>query len=360
MNAECIASPADVATRAGAMTPLVIRFGRVGDMVLQAPLLQSLHLRYGLPCRLITAGSWSSALFAGSPHVGAITALRSRHRPFLLSPDRWKLVATLKQHEGPIYVSEDVERQVTRVRRLLRYARVAPERCVFLEDMPPADDHVVDRLLRFAARTPSAWSPAGYPPSAGRILPIPTLGAGPEDRADGDSWLEQRGWRGRPVVLLQAGSKHAIKWGRQRDTAKAWPADRWVELIGMLSARLPRAVFMLCGSANERRFLETLRDRCSTHGATVAVVDFPLRRLMSLMRIAHSMVSVDTGPAHIAAALACPIVVIYGNEPQRVWSRRSAVPGTVVELGGTPDRARADAIPASAVHDAWLALAHRT
>ena len=41
--------------------------------------------------------------------------------------------------------------------------------------------------------------------------------------------------------------------------------------------------------------------------------DLPLRRLLALLSLAHSCVSVDTGPAHIAAALNCPLVVLFGK-----------------------------------------------
>ena len=38
-----------------------------------------------------------------------------------------------------------------------------------------------------------------------------------------------------------------------------------------------------------------------------------MRRLLALLRLAHSCISVDTGPAHIAAALNCPLVVLFGK-----------------------------------------------
>ena len=41
--------------------------------------------------------------------------------------------------------------------------------------------------------------------------------------------------------------------------------------------------------------------------------DLPLRRLLALLSMAHSCISVDTGPAHAAAALDCPLVVLFGK-----------------------------------------------
>ncbi len=40
--------------------------------------------------------------------------------------------------------------------------------------------------------------------------------------------------------------------------------------------------------------------------------------LLALLSISHSCISVDTGPAHAAAALNCPLVVLFGKaSPQR-------------------------------------------
>ena len=67
--------------------PLVIRFGRLGDMLLQEPLLHLLRRRYGMPCRVLTRGTWTGELYRGHPDVGEIWQLRWRHRPILLSPE---------------------------------------------------------------------------------------------------------------------------------------------------------------------------------------------------------------------------------------------------------------------------------
>ena len=45
-----------------ALTPLVMRFGAIEDMVLLIPTLKALHQRYGQPCELVTSGSWSLPL----------------------------------------------------------------------------------------------------------------------------------------------------------------------------------------------------------------------------------------------------------------------------------------------------------
>jgi ADP-heptose:LPS heptosyltransferase len=68
------------------------------------------------------------------------------------------------------------------------------------------------------------------------------------------------------------------------------------------------------------------------------------------------MISVDTGPAHAAAALGLPSVVMYGAEEQRFWLPRSPFGTPVMGVGGPPESIRADQISVDTVFDAWCRL----
>jgi heptosyltransferase-2/heptosyltransferase-3 len=81
-----------------------------------------------------------------------------------------------------------------------------------------------------------------------------------------------------------------------------------------------------------------------------------LRPLFALCEIAHSMISVDSGPAHAAAALGVPLVVLYGVQSPRVWLPRSSNGSAVVALGGAPELQRVDQISVGAVFEAWCGL----
>jgi heptosyltransferase-2/heptosyltransferase-3 len=72
------------------------------------------------------------------------------------------------------------------------------------------------------------------------------------------------------------------------------------------------------------------------------------------------MISVDTGPAHAAAALSVPLVVLYGAESAQQWLPRSPDGTPVLGLGGPPLSRRADQIPVDAVFEAWRSLASGT
>ena len=338
-------------------TPLLVRFGRMGDMVLQAPLLHLLHRRYGQPCILLGAGSWPRALYAGSEDVAAIWQLHGRHTPFVLSPQRWLLARALRRHAGPIYVSEDIAKQRRRIRALLARAGVGEERYVFIDPAAGSDMHWVDRLLEFGMLTPAAFDAAAYPWHETDLQRAPRLPVDEADRCDLDAWLRSRGIDGAPLILIQPGNNRTNRrrGSRQMDS-KAWPLERWVAVMHEIRAQHPAMRFILCGGAPETAILAEIRQRCALDRVDVATRDLPLRRLLALAERAHSMISVDTGPAHLAAAVGCPLIVLYGDESPALWDRRSPYGRAVINLGGPPQRTHVDEICTDEVIAAWQQL----
>jgi ADP-heptose:LPS heptosyltransferase len=95
-----------------------------------------------------------------------------------------------------------------------------------------------------------------------------------------------------------------------------------------------------------------------TKSLRIDAAALPIGRLKALLEIAHSMVSVDTGPAHLAAAVGCPLVVLFGARPPLMWAPRSASGSAVVVVGGLPGQ-RVDDIDTAQVMTAWRSLPAR-
>jgi heptosyltransferase-2/heptosyltransferase-3 len=124
-----------------------------------------------------------------------------------------------------------------------------------------------------------------------------------------------------------------------------------------MHARMPNALIMLRGMDEEVPMLQEIQAASGLDCVVVASVG--LRRLFALCEASHSMVSVDTGPAHAAAALGLPLVVMYGAEEQRFWLPRSPSGSPVIGVGGPPDSIRADQISVEQVFEAWCVLLQR-
>src|SRR5690606_22867695 len=113
---------------------------------------------------------------------------------------------------------------------------------------------------------------------------------------------------------------------------------------------------ILCGSPPEHALLEDIRAAANNDPRVHNLADdLPIPRLLALLEAAHSMVSVDTGPAHAAAALGCPLVVMFGAASPAQW--RPIGPGAIATRGGDRGEASraADLAPGEVVA-AWRAL----
>lgn len=121
---------------------------------------------------------------------------------------------------------------------------------------------------------------------------------------------------GFPVVAIHpGGAKH---WNRR------WPAARYVELCVRL-AETDRVSVLLVGSADEENDLDAMR---AAVVAAVPAVNVTVSCGESLNRLASRLdgidifVGSDSAPAHLAAALRKPTVVLYGpTMTEFMWSR---------------------------------------
>lgn len=342
------------------LSPIVIRFGRLGDMIMITAVLHLLRRRYGEPCQLFGAGAWNSQIYRHHPDVARVESF-PRHTPFMLTLTWWRVLRILRStHPSPIYVCERHPRQLVRIRRMLAWSGISPARCLFVTDLPAGGDEAwVDRFLRFGRQTPAALRVGDYPVPDASFLAAPCLQVADSERAEIDAWVNAHGGSGRPLVLVQPGnfrsmSKGRRRWRQHRPDDKAWPIGNWVELLQRVRERMPDALLLLCGAPPEAAMLQQIQAAVASRDVLVAAL--PLRQLFALCTRAHSMISVDTGPAHAAAALDLPLVVIFGAEPQRLWLPRGPSSVPVLGVGGPPDSVRVDQIPVEAVFRTWCAL----
>ena len=137
------------------------------------------------------------------------------------------------------------------------------------------------------------------------------------------------------ALVVPGGSAHRPE--------KRWPAERFAALAGLLAARGTTPV--LIGGAAEDSILGAIAgqapDAVNLGGRT------GLGQVAALARRAACAVGNDTGPMHIAAAVGCPAVVLFGaaSDPKRSAPRGEAV--TVlrrVPLAGLPAREVMDAV----------------
>jgi lipopolysaccharide heptosyltransferase II len=120
--------------------------------------------------------------------------------------------------------------------------------------------------------------------------------------------IDELNWLGeRPLVVLHPGG------GTELDSVEAgkqWPAERFV-LLGNYLARKHEAQILLVGSADDVPKCETIAGLMAVTPANWAG-SVSLGELGALCEMADLYVGGDTGPTHVAAAVGCPTLAIFG------------------------------------------------
>ena len=338
--------------------PLIVRFAAFGDVVLITTMIEVLYQRYRSKVDLLSSGAWTRQILADDPRVGTVQLVTSRKTPYPLRPSQWQAVRWMRRRGlGPVYQCDPEPK----AQWLVEHAGVPREWIVRAHDFPaPGPMHWTEWWLDIAMRTPPALQP---PPAAaaGEIDAVPRLYVGEQARADCEQWLAARGWQGAPLVLVQAGNKRTLKRGHRvgASDAKYWPPQRWGALArGVLDA-LPDARVMLTGAPVEHSVVEAIRLAAASPRVHNLATDMTVPRLLALLERADSMISVDTGPAHAAAALDCPLTVMFAHADQRWWRPRSRGGRVSVVGGQAGDASRLMDIEVSQVLAAWSALGGR-
>lgn len=340
--------------------PLVVRCGAFGDMVLLTALIRELHARWARPVDVVTSGPWSAPLLGGQPGVGEIYSVRSRKTPYWLAPDQHTLVRRLRTRGlGPTWFCDANDA----ARPLLKRAGIADDLIADVRDHPlKAGEHATEQWRRFAEVTPACW--ANRPPP-GRFTALSgcSLQVGEAARADLEEWLRRRGVADTPLILIQAGNKRTMRRGLRRLAVnqKYWPNERWAEVIRLVRADRPRHAIVLLGTPPEYALNEEIAALANVAGLHNAADDLPIPRLIALLARASSAISVDSGPAHAAAAVGCPLVVLFGKalpSLYRPWG--SAGAPVCVLTGRVEGEASMLGIETRAVIEAWRLLGQAT
>jgi len=283
---------------------LVIHPGALGDVLLALPALAHLGRLAAGGRRVLAALPRVAALLDGSAHVEATVDFDALglHELFVAEPDP-AVPDRLRGYSGIVSwfgAAEPTYRaHLEGLGRPLVVARAAPPR--------GSGMHAAHHLL-------ASLAPLGPVPDA---LPAARLEAGGPERRWADAWLAARGLRTGEAVVLHPGAG---------SPAKAWPG------FGRLARRLAAGgvpVVVIGGPADARTVARAVEDG----GVADAMVlrDASLRQLTALFEQVRGFVGNDSGLSHLAAAVGCPSLVLFGPTDPVLWRPLGK---RVVVLGG--------------------------
>jgi heptosyltransferase-2 len=112
----------------------------------------------------------------------------------------------------------------------------------------------------------------------------------------------------RPLLGLNAGAEYG--------PAKRWPAERFIEAASELQKRTG-GCWVLFGSDADAPLSGKIRAALKQAFPSTPPIDLAgkttLRELCAVLRACRVLLSNDTGPAHLAAAVGTPVVTLFGS-----------------------------------------------
>ncbi len=308
------------------MRRLLVYFARVGDLVIFTPVIRHLA-RDGTVDLLVRP--WGTPLLTGQPGVHAVHTLSNPNRggivgAILDSGERNTVAQTLSAQNYDEIIAFKGENPAI-LQWVEKWRGNATIRFIS-RTIPGAPRHNVDANSHALAF--GNYDIEGYDP-------VPRLNISNEQRAAAATRLAPLGQR---VLAVQAGSSLTHRWFRKQPNLKGLTPQQWSHLIGHAFATNKADAVVLHGSAPERREAQAIIQAISTqwqsrvHDWTGQV---PLTELPSILAVSYATLSVDTGPAHIAAAVGCPLLVIFGPTDPELFAPRGPGPIELI-LGKAP------------------------
>ena len=139
--------------------------------------------------------------------------------------------------------------------------------------------------------------------------------------------VEDLDWLGdQPLIIMHpGGASNPLETNSQ----KQWPSERFVRL-GNYLARQHNARIVLVGAESDKSLVTAVSGMMSNPAVDLAG-QLSLGEIGALCEVADLYVGNDTGPTHVAAAVGCPTLALFGpSDP--AYSKPYATKGKVVAL----------------------------
>ena len=103
-------------------------------------------------------------------------------------------------------------------------------------------------------------------------------------------------------IALQPGARWATK---------CWPARNFADLVRLFAQKFPDVRFAVMGSADDKSLGETISSAAPERVLNLCG-QTSLAEMIEWLRLCELMITNDTGPMHVAAALGIPVVALFG------------------------------------------------
>jgi len=146
---------------------------------------------------------------------------------------------------------------------------------------------------------------------------------------DAEEQLGRRIWEN--LHLRPDGRVIALNCGGAYGSAKRWPPEHCGELARRIADELDHDALVLCGPGEEVSAREIVALARHPRGFSLADQPLGLAATKACLKRCRMLVSTDSGPRHVGAALGLPVVTLLGPTAP-IWIENPTVRGAFVAL----------------------------
>ncbi len=272
---------------------LIARIGALGDTLMATPVIRAIRQTNSNARIDFLASASAAPLLEFHPDLDRVLSLQQRNFPYWLSPEKWRLVAELRKAG---YQCGVVLESAPRYLELLNHAGLKQ---IVGFHTTPSDPKIHSAANNLRAAGFEDWKERRL--DAELYFP-PRSASRAQELLDGLP---------HPIVAIHPGYGPAQKKADQAERLKGWPTAAFQELVKLLLGS--GAGVIVTGSPEDRAEAERIAapsiddSRLRVAAGTTSVLE-----LAALIAEVDLFISVDSGPAHMAAAVGTPLVVLWG------------------------------------------------
>lgn len=282
---------------------LYINLAFLGDLLLSVPALRALRERYPQSVIHMLVTPWAMPAALGNPYVDQVYEYdkKGRHRNVKAL---WELICSLRQEKYDVIISANFAVRGAMLAKVVgakyRIGYDAQHASFFLTHSVSCQRTVVKHETE------------------NQMAVLAPLGVSTKDYS--------LGFKINPEDIKSVGKKVTLSFTRKnvaicpfgRHPLNSWTMEGYVEVVKQLSEE---ADCYLIGGKQEEERLQQINDQAGDK-AKILAGELTIGELAAFLAQCHTMLTVDTGPMHLAGAVGVPIVALFGRSDPRVWGPR--------------------------------------
>jgi ADP-heptose:LPS heptosyltransferase len=282
---------------------LIVRIGAVGDVLMATPLVSAIRKTFPDSYIGFLTSEYAMPLFQYNREVNALYSIKHRKLPYWLSREKQRLTGEMKKKKwDAIFLLESNPIFASLIKKFNAEAIYGfkGETSGYLTNSIPFSpySHVISNFLKLGSLLGKG------------LNEYPMKLYWDDNAANKVKTMLNKLPDNYPKIAIHAGFGPSGKKGRKAVGVKSWPIERFREAIIRLNKKIG-ASFVLTGTGEE----------FATNESIIKGLKFPalnlagkttIPELGALLNEMDMLISIDSSPAHIAAAVGTPLIVLWG------------------------------------------------